>query len=240
MAFSSRFKVSAYNEHYEGEYPEREIVWRKICARDKSSNLKTLLGDRPVENVLEVGCGTGAVLAAVKELGVGSSHIGVDYADPSKHLDPQARDLDLKQYDGKRLPFPDRSFDLVFASHVVEHVPEPRGFIEEMARVSRKFVYTEVPCELHLRTSFPAMQRSLNIGHINAYSPESFLLLLQTSGLDVEKLDIFDHSSEVHAFQKGKAKAAISQTLRRSLLSIDRALASRVFTYHCGALATVS
>ncbi|QPF87124.1 class I SAM-dependent methyltransferase [Bradyrhizobium genosp. L] len=235
---SERFVVPAFNVHYEGEYSERELVWRQICARDKAANLRALLGDRKVDAVLEVGCGTGAVLAAVRDAGVGLSHVGVDYADPSEHTDPQAKDLKLGPYDGKKLPYDDGRFDLVFASHVVEHVPDPRGFLGELARVSRRFVYVEVPCELHSRTSLSAMQRTLNIGHINAFTPDSFLLLLQTSGLQVEKIDIFDHSLEVHSFQKGRLKGSVAMSLRQALRKFDRRLASRVFTYHCGALST--
>jgi SAM-dependent methyltransferase len=236
---SQRFKVPEFNKHYEGEYSDRMVIWRRIAARDKASNLQTLLRNRQITNVLEVGCGTGAVLAAVRDAGIGSSHIGVDIADPSLHRDERANNLDLKQYDGETLPYPDQSFELVFASHVVEHVPHPRRFLEELARVSRRFVYVEVPCELHARTSFGALQTSLDIGHINHFSPEAFLLLLQTSGLNVEAMEIFDHSFGVHSFQKGKVKGTVAMALRRSLRELNRTIASRVFTYHCGALATV-
>lgn len=39
--------------------------------------------------------------------------------------------------DGARLPFPDGTFDSVFAIEVMEHVPEERALIEEMFRVLR-------------------------------------------------------------------------------------------------------
>lgn len=39
--------------------------------------------------------------------------------------------------DGYRLPFPDDVADLAFSSNVLEHVPEPAPFLDEMVRVTR-------------------------------------------------------------------------------------------------------
>lgn len=44
----------------------------------------------------------------------------------------------------ERLPFRDKSFDFVIASHVFEHSPEPEQFLQELQRVA-KAGYIEVP-----------------------------------------------------------------------------------------------
>lgn len=119
------FHAPPLNQHYEGRYDDRELLWRRQGAIDKASNIQQLLAGEPVETVLEVGCGTGAVLAEVARRGIGYSHVGVDVADPADHADRQALGMDMRCYDGKTLPFADASFDLVRASHVIEHVPEP-------------------------------------------------------------------------------------------------------------------
>ena len=234
--FMQLFSVHPHNIHYEGEYSDTEIEWRRVCALDKASNIKTLLGLRNVATVLEVGCGTGAVLAAVAKLGIGSRHVGVDMADPQLHLDNDAKGLDILQYDGDRLPFADKSFDLVFASHVIEHVPNPRALLGEMRRVARHFVYAEVPCELHVRADRNSLQRTLDIGHINAYTPESFVLLIQSSELEIYNAQIFDHSLEVQGFRIHKYSASLKKLIRSSLLRISPRWASRIFTYHCSVL----
>ena len=139
-------------------------------------------------------------------------------------------------YDGEHIPFTDGSIDFVYASHVVEHVLNPRGFIKEISRVAKRFIYLEVPCELHLRTKHSDMQTTLNIGHINSYSPESFSMLCQTAGVTIIESRLFDHSPEVHAFDSSFTRAQVKMKIRRALLSANPILASRIFTYHFGVL----
>jgi len=230
------FRVPSFNAHYEGEYSEREILWRRLGAREKAENIATILRSEKIGSVLEVGCGTGSVLRAVVDLGIGSSHVGVDIADPSKHTDPEARSLDLRQYTGGELPFESKSIDFVFASHVIEHVPEPRALLSEMQRVAARFLYVEVPCELHLRTRHDSIQRSLNIGHINLYNPKSFQLLLESSGFLIDQMQLFDHCFEVHRFNRSYIRAMFRKLSRSTVLSISPLIASQVFTFHCGAL----
>lgn len=237
----SQFKVPVYNQHYEGAYDKRMLDWRRLGAQDKANNIANVLranGANQIETVLEVGCGTGAVLLAVKERKVGTHHRGVDLADPNEHPHPGVAEANLAMscYDGVELPFADSSVDLVYASHVLEHVPNERGFLAEIKRVARRWIYIEVPCELNLRTSIGALQTTLNIGHINAYTPESLALTLSTSGLHPADIQLFDHSLAIHAFDGGNLKARAKMWMRRSVLKFNPTLASRVFTYHCGAL----
>jgi SAM-dependent methyltransferase len=209
-----------------------------LGARDKASNLEKMIGaaSSGITSVLEVGCGTGAVLSEVKRRGIGTVDTGVDLADPSTHLDPGAVDLNLIPYDGVKLPFPDKSFDLVYASHVLEHVPHERGFLSDLARVSRGLIYIEVPCELTVRATQEALQPGLDIGHINPYTPASFALTLATSEAQPVALELFDHSYDVHAFNSSPIKAKVVMALRRSLLKAAPAIAPHVFVYHCGAV----
>lgn len=234
--FVKTFDIPKFNEHYEGAYSERELEWRRVVAIDKASHLQALLGSRRVESVLEVGCGTGAVLAEVARRGIGTRHTGVDIADPSAHVDPGAVEMRLMKYDGATLPFPDNSFDLVFASHVVEHTFNPRGFISELSRIAKGLIYLEVPCELHLRATQEAVQIALDIGHINPYTPKSFCLLCQTTNLKVIDIRLFDHSLNVHKFDRSAFRAIARMAVRRTLLRLNQSIASRFFTYHCGAL----
>lgn len=234
------FVVKPLNAHYDGAFDPREIQWLSLGAQDKVDHLQKLLAGNglPVASVLEVGCGTGAVITEMARRRVGQRHVGIDMTNPQDHMDPVARatDIEFMQYDGSRLPFADKSFDLVYASHVVEHVTDPRSFLAELKRTARCCVFTEVPCELHWRADRNALQRTLDIGHINAYTPESYMLLLQTAGLVPARAELFDHSLALHAFHSTPMVARVKKALRGGLLSLSPRVASRCFTYHFAVL----
>jgi SAM-dependent methyltransferase len=94
---------------------------------------------RPVQEVrvLDVGCGTG--IADRLLLPRVASLAGVDVS-PEMVAQAAARNPDgaYQVYNGVGLPYPDRSFDLVFAACVLHHVPpvEWDGFIAELWRVT--------------------------------------------------------------------------------------------------------
>ena len=83
---------------------------------------------------LDVGCSIGASVEAAKRLGWQS--IGVDVSDDAVDY---CNRLGLKcyAYHGTHLPFPDNSFDVITAWHVIEHVVDVRQTLEDWKRVLR-------------------------------------------------------------------------------------------------------
>jgi SAM-dependent methyltransferase len=241
METVNNFKVPDLDELYSRSYDESMNRWRTLGAIDKARNLSQITGDvpKPVRRVLEVGCGNGAVLRELAAEGFGSDLVGIEIGTARSKEEKtkiNGATLHIHGYDGTRIPYDDGSFDLVYATHVLEHVLDERGFLSELRRVSRGLVYLEVPCELGLRTSRRSLQKTLDIGHINSYTPESFALTIETSGLTVRKLKLFDHSFALYRFAAPPWKAAIKLVARRALLSANSTLASRILAYHCGAV----
>ena len=81
--------------------------------------------------VLDVGAGE----APWRELLAQADYVGLDVesaADFGMQKHP-----DVVYYDGGHMPFADASFDHVLCSEVLEHVPDPRAFAAELARVLR-------------------------------------------------------------------------------------------------------
>lgn len=82
--------------------------------------------------ILELGAGTGAQALALSARGFDIA--AVDIAD-SNYAD--AKVFPVEVYDGRTLPFADGSFDIVFSSNVLEHVPDLPPLHEEAKRVLR-------------------------------------------------------------------------------------------------------
>src|SRR5262245_49652114 len=88
--------------------------------------------------VLEVGCGAGVDLARFAR--GGALVTGVDLAPSAISLartnfEHQGLRGDFYVEDGEHLPFPDDSFDLVFAHGVVQYASNPGRLVEESRRV---------------------------------------------------------------------------------------------------------
>jgi SAM-dependent methyltransferase len=88
--------------------------------------------------VLEVGCGAAVDLARFAK--GGAIVTGVDLAASAielarQNFAQQSLTADFRVADGEHLPFPDQSFDLVFAHGVVQYTANPRQLVEECRRV---------------------------------------------------------------------------------------------------------
>jgi SAM-dependent methyltransferase len=84
--------------------------------------------------VLDLGCGTGWDAAALRTSGarVIAVDIEEDLARTAKH-----RGTPSLAADGLRLPFGDATFDGVYSSNIVEHVPSVERLLDEIARVTK-------------------------------------------------------------------------------------------------------
>lgn len=98
---------------------------------------RLIAGLGPAAKVLEVGCGTGNYLIAIREA-VGCSCWGID---PSPEMLAQARarsdQVHLLPGKAEQLGFPDNQFDFVFSVNVIHHVGDRGRSFREAWRVLR-------------------------------------------------------------------------------------------------------
>ncbi|WP_228448139.1 MULTISPECIES: class I SAM-dependent methyltransferase [unclassified Chryseobacterium] len=102
-------------------------------------SIRTLLIEDD-ENILEIGHGNADHLKSILNLAKGLKYTGIDISETmhleSKRLNQKFQDqADFILYEGKKLPFADKTFDKIFTVNTVYFWEDPVGFLNEIYRV---------------------------------------------------------------------------------------------------------
>ena len=84
--------------------------------------------------ILDLGCSDGILARELIKRNTTLQIVGVDV-----HINPPSR-IPAVLYDGKNLPFPMALFDMVIAVDVLHHVKDIPVVLEEMTRVSKRYL----------------------------------------------------------------------------------------------------
>ena len=105
-----------------------------MLKRTSIKNINKIIKENPKWKILDIGCGYRAHPYA---------SVIADVQDLSNHYEGKK----FIKINEKKLPFKDKEFDFVIASHVIEHVEDFEFFINELERISPKG-YIELPSRL--------------------------------------------------------------------------------------------
>lgn len=121
--------------------------WSKDSAwgSQMEESIRQIFEDLPRDrSVLDIGCGEGRGIAALKDMGF-EDLAGIDIND-EKTASPHYQVQDcLTCGDFHELPWEDRSFDYTFSSHALEHALDLTKAIKEMIRVTKLRGFIIVP-----------------------------------------------------------------------------------------------
>lgn len=106
----------------------------------------------PRDLVVDVGCGTGAVL---DRFGVGALAVGIDDHEDALHYARRKSGARLARSDARALPFRTASVDRIFLLDVAEHVPEDAAVFAEIRRVLKPTGLAVVHVPAHPRMWSP-------------------------------------------------------------------------------------
>jgi ubiquinone/menaquinone biosynthesis C-methylase UbiE len=184
-------------EEYGRLAPSYEAKWSFYVEATTRETLARLTL-RPGERLLDVGCGTGALLYAVSQRQPGAQLSGVDpvpemLAVARRRLPPE---VELRAGWAERLPFASGQFDVVVSCNMFHYIREPDAALREMGRVlapGGRLVLTDWcddylacrVCDLYLRLFSRA--------HFKVYRREECLRLLQEAEyrtVDVDRYKI--------------------------------------------------
>jgi len=172
----------AYNE----QYTEQMTEWRELGGQYKAENILNLCKSHKFDKVLECGAGEGSILKFLDMSGQFPNLYAIEISD-SGIGQIQKRQLErlreIKKFDGYHIPYENDCFDMVYCSHVMEHVEHPRILLRELKRVSKYQIF-EIPLEYS-----PKVDRwsddHMACGHINVYTPSLFRFLLKSEGFEI-------------------------------------------------------
>jgi 2-polyprenyl-3-methyl-5-hydroxy-6-metoxy-1,4-benzoquinol methylase len=175
------------------KYGSTNPVVRRLM-RDFEAALADLFAQAAPGSVLDVGCGEGVLTHRWAEQLGERRIVGIDLEDPKLRAQWATRgrpNLEFRALPAENLPFHEREFDLAAAIEVLEHVPDPRRTLAEMARVSARHLLVSVPREplwrgLNLARGAYLRELGNTPGHLNHFSRRGFVTLLSDYGEIVE------------------------------------------------------
>ncbi len=101
------------------------------------------------DSFIDIGCGDGYVLYYFKEKYHNKKLFGLDISEMRIRTTRANVPLShLIRSDVHHLPFPDNSFDVVICSELLEHILDYKKTIEELTRISNRWIIITVPNEL--------------------------------------------------------------------------------------------
>jgi SAM-dependent methyltransferase len=102
-----------------------------LIKRSSKNYIDNLLRQNPHWKILDIGCGY-------------TAHNNATVICDVQDLSSFYKDKKFIQLNDNNLPFSDKEFDFVIASHVIEHVKDVNFFVKELERVASKG-YIELP-----------------------------------------------------------------------------------------------
>jgi len=173
------------------EQVDAEAEWLRRGAIEKVNSIERLLWKRGIRptTILELGCGTGAVILECQKRGLAQRYIAADYSEEAiEYLRRQATNIETLCTD---ITVPGAFWgqaDVVILSHVLEHLEAPAGFLQSLRQIEFSYLIAEVPLEDLFAGKLKSClwDRTRNTsGHVQFFTASSFMRLLTSSNLNI-------------------------------------------------------
>jgi len=126
-------------------------VQRALIGHFHKRLCELVLARQPSE-ILEVGCGEGYVLHALREAGVQCPIHGIDFSETAiGQARARVPDATFAVEDARELAKSGRRYDLVLMIEVLEHLEDAQAMVATLAKLSKRHVVVSVPWEPFFR-----------------------------------------------------------------------------------------
>ena len=156
---------------YETNNPILKLILRNFFERTNC-----LMNTIDFESVFEVGCGNGYVTDFIKRQHPRADIQAMDINEEKLSVaKARLKDVNFSVGTIYDISHQDNSFDLVISTEVLEHLCEPLDALEELLRISKRYIIVSVPNEPLYRIANMARLKHVlafgnTPGHINHWS----------------------------------------------------------------------
>lgn len=147
-----------------------------------------MIKDRKYTSVLDMGCGTGAMLEKISKENPEASLYGLDL---SENMITEARKKNIPNAkyivgDAEDLPYKSEMFDVVICNQSFHHYPNPEKAFKGVHRVLKKSGIF-ILCDMYCNKIFRAISNNVFLklsktGDVKTYSSKEVVLLLTNAG----------------------------------------------------------
>lgn len=177
-------------------YGKSEQYMRKKDSKLRRSlkRAKRMLSEKPPgKKFLDVGCSVGFMTEAARMAGCES--FGIDIDDTAVNIAREHfKDCKFETIDIAKLAERGDTFDMVYMSEVIEHVPDPDGFMAAVSKVMNKgaLLYITAPDAGHFGVprEFTKWDMVVPPHHLTYLTRDGMKRLLTRHGITVEKFQI--------------------------------------------------
>jgi 2-polyprenyl-3-methyl-5-hydroxy-6-metoxy-1,4-benzoquinol methylase len=143
--------------------------------------------DKP--RILDIGCAIGSLLAVLNDRGWETTGVEISY--PQADYGKQKRNLDIRSLPLEENKFPGAFFNVVLASHLIEHLNNPAAIVREVHRIlipNGYFLVTTPNAAGFQARLYGSRWRSAIFDHLYLFSAKTLTRLLREQGFIVEKI----------------------------------------------------
>jgi len=219
------------NMYTDGRYLRRNPGWGLEDAPFKAAFINGLLrrNDIHPEEIIEIGCGSGAILEILSKNKEVALLKGYDISPQAINIANRIHSDKIKFYNEDILQMNGYHTDLLLVIDVFEHVNDFYTMLRRIRKRSTHFIF-HIPLDLSCRTLFKPqvlLQQREAVGHIHYFSRDMVEWMLKDAGFTI--IDWMYTGSESDRGLDRSVKGKIKKVLRKISFLISRDLSAKLW-----------
>jgi 2-polyprenyl-3-methyl-5-hydroxy-6-metoxy-1,4-benzoquinol methylase len=176
------------DDYFDYEIENHHAFFGLMLQSLKDVDFENITRDFDEKRVLDIGCATGLLLNHLRQQGWKPT--GVEICSASAQYAREKFSLTVHEKPLEDVGFEANSFEIVHLSHLIEHVPDPRGLVEEIYRILVPGGYVVLTTPNHGGVTvryYREKWRSLIAQHLHLFSKKNLKKLLADTGFEIKK-----------------------------------------------------